>query len=105
MTCPPEVAAILADILTWGLLQIRNGELDPALMQAEADHLHNLPTLLVDYDPKRLDYYWDVERPSYLRLLRSPKACQVIEGYWAELEPCVRAIRDTMDRDEPDDTR
>lgn len=31
----------------------------------EADHLHNLPSLLSNYSPGLLRDYWEVERPAY----------------------------------------
>lgn len=105
MTCPPEVAAILGEILTIGLLQIRNGTPDLGRMQAEADHLHNLPRLLVDFDPDCLCFYWDAERPCYLRAIGSARASQAMEELWRQLAPCIRAIRSKMDRAEPADPR
>ena len=69
MTCPPEIAAIVADILKLGLVRIRNGSISPAQMQVEADFLHHLPDILGSYDPLRLWYYWDTERICYLRNL------------------------------------
>jgi hypothetical protein len=68
MTCPPDVAAIVLDILGQGVLQARAAGWsgDAARAAAEADHVHNLPGLLADYAPARLRYYWDVERPAYM---------------------------------------
>ena len=105
MTCPPEVAAILAEILKTGLLQIRNGSLGPEQMQAEADHLHNLPGLLVDFHAGCFEYYWRTERACYRDRIAPRQVSPAVAALWAELEPRVRAIRDTMDRDRPDDTR
>ena len=105
MTCPPEIAAILGQILTTGLLQIRNGSLDPRRMQAEADHLHNLPRLLVEFHPGCLCHYWDVERPSYLQAIDAPNASQVIEELWRQLAPCIRTIRSKMDQAESAEPR
>ena len=67
MSCPPEIAEVILEILYHGLLRIRiegwsgnSGE-----CAREADHLHNLPHLLSDYSPELLRYYWEVERPAY----------------------------------------
>jgi hypothetical protein len=32
----------------------------------EADHIHNLPTLIENYSPELLRYYWDAERVSFM---------------------------------------
>ena len=37
------------------------------LCGVESDHIHNLPDLLADYTPEKLHYYWNVERPEYIR--------------------------------------
>jgi hypothetical protein len=66
MQCPPEVAEILGEILTAGLLRIRASD-DIARCKLEADHLHNLPRLLADYKPELLDCYWTVERVSFIK--------------------------------------
>jgi hypothetical protein len=42
-------------------------DVDVSTLHAEADHLHNLPQLLADYHPDRLRYYWDIERPSFIK--------------------------------------
>jgi hypothetical protein len=69
MNCPPEVAAVIAQVLQAGLLRIRalGWSGDSGRCAAEADHLHNLPGLLQDYSPDLFRYYWDVERPAFIR--------------------------------------
>ena len=52
MTCPPAIVSIVAEILRTGLLAIRNGGLDLDQARTEADHLHSLPGLLVDFSPE-----------------------------------------------------
>jgi hypothetical protein len=68
MTCPPDVAAILLEILGQGVLQARAAGWagDAARAAAEADHVHNLPGLIADYSPTRLRHYWEAERQAYL---------------------------------------
>ncbi len=61
MQCPPEIAVIVCEILRTGLLRIRACK-DADRCALEADHLHNLPALLADYKPERLEYYWNIER-------------------------------------------
>ena len=67
MSCPPEIAEVIAEILRMGLLNIRalawSG--NSAACANEADHVHNLPQLLGNYSPEQMRYYWEVERPTY----------------------------------------
>src|SRR5262245_57429376 len=97
MSCPPEIADILLNILESGLLTIRvlgwNGEADRCAV--EADHLHNLPSLLADYRPEKLLYYWDVQRTIYIE--ESPPEYQPVwEALWRRLESHVAATRRTL---------
>jgi hypothetical protein len=68
MTCPPDIATVVSDILQKGLLRIRAAgwAADAARCAIEADHVHNLPMLLRSYSPDRLRYYWEVERPTFI---------------------------------------
>lgn len=65
MHCPPEIAAIVGEILTTGLLRIRASQ-DAERAALEADHLHNLPALLTDFKPELLHFYWHVERRCFI---------------------------------------
>jgi hypothetical protein len=69
MTCPVKIADVLLEILQNALLVIRaSGWNDDAARCAHhADHVHNLPSLLADYTPDRLRYYWDVERKAFVK--------------------------------------
>lgn len=69
MNCPFEVARTLWQILEFGIIYSRSaGWLNDAKLAAvEADHVHNLPRLLGNYDERNLRYYWRVERACYLR--------------------------------------
>ena len=59
------------EILTWGLLAIRASahEGKSRLCEAEADHLHNLPSLVEEHNEKRHHYYIVPERKDYLAKL------------------------------------
>ncbi len=69
MPCPAEIAEILLCILQTGLLRIRSLAWQECteLCAIEADHIHNLPSLIMNYSPEKLLYYWDIERSEYLR--------------------------------------
>lgn len=76
---------IYKDILSHGLLAIRSTK-DLAYAQALADHLHNVPNLLLHLEHAGLhDYYWRVERACFIRQVSSEQA-RIFEGLWQELE-------------------
>ena len=55
---------IYCDILSSGLLAIRNHSHDPEHCHAEADHLHNIPDLLRNFGNEGLHrYYWEAMTP------------------------------------------
>ncbi len=90
MTCPPDVATILLEILAQGVLQARAAGWsgDAAWAAAEADHVHNLPGLLADYSPAHLRYYWDAERPAYLARV-TPDRESAFRPLWEQLRSHV----------------
>jgi hypothetical protein len=90
MTCPTPIAEVLLDILRHGLLACRAAGWagDASRSATEADHLHNLPDLLLDYTPDRLEYYWEVERPSFAARC-DPAQLQWWEERWDRLRPFV----------------
>jgi hypothetical protein len=98
MQCPPEIAEIVAEILTTGLLRIRalgwNGN-NAERCAIEADHLHNLPRLLIDFQMGLLDYYWTAERLSFIQ--RSSR--EEVEGFeplWKALSAHISAKKDQV---------
>src|SRR5256885_1515581 len=94
MTCPPKVAEILLAILGQGLLQVRafgwSGDANRAAI--EADHLHNLPTLLAHYSPALLDYYWTAERPGYIAQVTEEQA-EAFRPYWDRLRRYMESMQ------------
>ena len=77
---------IYVDILSDGLLAIRyaahRGDAERCF--AEADHLHNVPSLLDEPDERKHRYYWEAERPSYLAKMGT-KYDGTYDRLWAEL--------------------
>ena len=67
MTPSAEVTRILLEILKLGTLRIRQAGWanDARRCAIEADHLHNLPDLLLNPSPALLHYYWEVEKPAF----------------------------------------
>lgn len=92
MTCPPDIARVIVQILQVAILRIRAGgwREDGARCAVEADHVHNLPALLIDYSDELLRFYWQVERPSFMKRCR-PDDLVGYEPLWAELGELVFA--------------
>jgi hypothetical protein len=88
-SAPPEITAILLDMLSHGLLAIR-GAGDAELAALHADHLHNLPSLIDYYSPDRLHYYWEAERPGFVS--RCPaNQLDMWQSFWERLAPHIPA--------------
>jgi hypothetical protein len=74
------------DLLHRGLVLVRNfahaGNVE--LCRIEADHLHNIPTLLHEDNERRHEYYIREERGLYLQRLRELGAAEYLEqaGIW-----------------------
>jgi hypothetical protein len=73
----------VCEILRTGLLRIRALR-DPERCALEADHLHNLPGLLANYEPELLEYYWRVERLVFVER-STPEDIQGFEPLWKAL--------------------
>ena len=69
------------ELLQHGLVRVRNvayaGQVD--LCQIEADHLHNIPTLIGESNEHRHVYYIVQERGLYLQRLRELGAKEYLE--------------------------
>jgi hypothetical protein len=76
----PRLRAYL-ELLGWGLLAIRDdargGRI--ALCKIEADHLHNIPTLLEEPNERRHLFYILQERGRYLERLKELGASEYLE--------------------------
>ena len=74
-------------VLEIGLLNIRaladSG--NAAQCFIEADHIHNIPQLLKEWNDGMAEYYWNVERVSYL--------AKSDYNYAARFEPVWRQMR------------
>ena len=98
--CPDEVRVAVVQILREGLLRIRRaaGAADAGLCFIEADHLHNLPTLLESYSEELLRFYLEVERKAYVNQLGRHVArdthhqdVRQLQPHWAALERYAHA--------------
>jgi hypothetical protein len=90
MTCPADVARVVLQILEVAVLQIRarGWQGDGFRCAVEADHVHNLPALLSDYADDLLKFYWEVERPAFMKRC-APADLAAYEPLWAELAELV----------------
>ena len=64
---------IYLEILKAGILAVRNAAHDGELSycRAEADHIHNIPSLIGEDNIERHNYYYNAERVDYLKWLNS----------------------------------
>lgn len=76
MECPNDIAVVLLRIINTALLRIRRLAQDgmSERCEIEADHVHNLPSLLEQYSDELLVFYWNVERPEFIS--QSPENSQ-----------------------------
>jgi hypothetical protein len=90
-----ELDEIYLQILTYGLIAIRNAAAagDSARLYVEADHLHNLPSLVGEPNIQRHLYYATAERAAYLDRLKvdigpnhSDITMRPYESLWARLD-------------------
>lgn len=91
MKCPENIHAALAEILRLALLNTRVAAQsgDTARCHAEVDHVHNLPSLLTDFAPDVLRFYWNIERASYIREA-GESGSESFSNAWIRLELAMR---------------
>jgi hypothetical protein len=89
MNCPPELAAVILEIIQTALLTVRASGWsgNPEECARQADHVHNLPALLANYSPDLLRYYWEAERPSFIS--QCPGSAAAFEPLWQRLKMAV----------------
>lgn len=92
--CPELLRNAFLDLLARTLLYVRLEPTNAKLCHALSDHVHNVPALLARFRTEQLRYYWEVERPCFLRALetigRKPPGAfdepwQVVEGEYRRL--------------------
>lgn len=87
MNCPEEIAQILLEILEQSMLNIRSAAHQGKMEQCfqEADHVHNLPSVLSSFSQEKAKYYWDVERTIYAKRSQGNYA-KSFDSQWKKLE-------------------
>jgi hypothetical protein len=84
-----ELDALYIAIMDAGLTKLRDaavaGDLDQC--KAEAEHLHNLPSLIGEENRQRHLYYFSTERTAYLKWVLSCNRRHVKEFVWTYYLP------------------
>jgi len=87
-----EIKQILLNILQIGILNARAAAWgnDSERCAIEADHIHNLPSLVRDLEMKRLLYYYDISRSSFIHQSSNTK---LFDRDWARLGDIISEIQ------------
>ncbi len=84
---PEDVRQAFLEILYHTLLHVRSGANKQAVCFALSDHAHNIPHLVGKPKPELLQFYWEVERPLFLRKMRElTETVGVFEPSWKIIE-------------------
>ena len=85
--------AALIKILYMGLLRIREKSSinDCLACHTEADHLHNIPSIVQTQSLDLLRYYFNIERQIYIRALDGDSS-DLFSDSWAEINAYLCAV-------------
>lgn len=86
--CPEPLRQAMLDLLAYTLVTIRNEPSNSRQCLALADHMHNVPSLLAEFNFGRFRYYWEVERPCFLHAMNTA-GCRVpgaFKVFWEVVE-------------------
>ena len=95
MKCPDDIAPTIIELISTAVIRVRAAGWsgDAELCAIEADHVHNLPGLLLNFSFELLGFYWRVERESFRRAATDLAArtgtaadFRVFEKTWTSLE-------------------
>ena len=94
MTCPSDIHKAFSEILYWTILEIRNCSADGDYCFVLADHAHNIPRLIDQFDRKCFYHYWECERECFFRALgrQGKRPSPTLVQEWENL----KALYDTM---------
>jgi len=92
MTSEEDIKRLLLNLLRTGLLRIRafGWEVQAERCAIEADHIHNLPDLVRSPRLELLIYYFDHERPAYMKRVPDSEA---FEPDWLRLGEIIGELR------------
>jgi hypothetical protein len=84
---PEDVRSAFLEVLYQSLLYIRVSAHKQALCFALSDHAHNIPYFIREPKPVLLQYYWNLERPCFLRKMQElNETVSVFEPHWKIIE-------------------
>ena len=94
--CPEEIADLLLEILYRSSLAVRSagGRRNSRVCELEAEHVHNLPELIRNFDPQYFRSYLDLTRPSLVEAMRETPGGDV--GQYQELWKALERARATL---------
>jgi hypothetical protein len=96
-----ELTPLYAKLLQYGLLSIREAlsSNDIEWAKAQAELLHNIPSLLDESNVKRHAYFWFSEREAYIDWVNASSHEQArkrmkmfYEPIWQEMEPILTEL-------------
>lgn len=84
-----QIRRVLLDIVQTGLLRIRalGGAGQAYECEVEADHLHNLPRVIVSLSTEEIVFYYEVERVEFLK--KSAIDTAAFLPQWKRLETLI----------------
>lgn len=92
MRCPPDIADVVAELLYRGVIRTR-AFAHPGYEKRcflEADHVHNLPHIINDFRVERLQHYWNIERPLFMRSVPASET-QDLAPLWDQLSDLMKS--------------
>jgi hypothetical protein len=92
MSREEDIKSLLLSILGTAILRIRSFATleDRHRIFSEADHIHNLPGLIGNPRPELLCYYFEIERPAFIRQSSNTDA---FESDWLRLSELIAEMR------------
>jgi hypothetical protein len=93
-----ELDALYARLLQLGfiVMKLAADRQDHEWLEAEMAMLHNVPSLLVEPNAKRHEYYWRQERQAYINWVNAPgreeaksRMLTFYEPIWRDMEPLL----------------
>ena len=95
MITTEQVLLAFKNILMDGLLRIRAGS-SLSFCQNEANHLHNIPSLMLNPDRGVIHYYYTIERVEYLSELDAKDRVSIEDWYKGDWRIIAEYLSETQ---------
>ena len=101
MSCEEEIKRLLLNTLRTGILRIRAFGWDHLADRCavEADHIHNLAGLVLSPRLELLNYYGDIEHPTFIKRVSDSG---VFEPHWLRLGELIGEMRGDANDNKPE---